>query len=258
MLCIFCWYVAALPTLNLIFYWLSFHWWPTISFSNPFTKPKFGLNKPHIDAHATTTESDFSRFFILFHSIYNEHSKCRKIEPANNILIPLWKINFFYCRCRHTAFNSVGSLKKAKMKWIFSSSFIHRVHIVHSIFTQSNQQFCMQPEQWLMSYYSTHSQGLMKKANNIPRVNAAKKESSHVKMDRFFLLWVKTEQFSLPLHALLLNIAKKKWMHGEKFRRKKNEICVIDHRWCFFMVLCRNSVQKTSAIYSLENVIPCE
>lgn len=74
------------------------------------------------------------------------------------------------------------------MKWIFSSSFIHRVHIVHSIFTQSNQRFCMQPEQWLMSYYSTHSQGLMKKANNIPRVNAAKKESSHVKMDRFFIV----------------------------------------------------------------------
>lgn len=61
----FCWYVPALPTLNLIFYWLSFHWWPTISFSNPFTKPKFGLNKPHIDAR-TTTESDFSRFFFYF------------------------------------------------------------------------------------------------------------------------------------------------------------------------------------------------
>lgn len=137
MLCIFCWYVAALPTLNLIFYWLSFHWWPTISFSNPFTKPKFGLNKPHIDAHATTTESDFSRFFILFHSIYNEHSKCRKIEPANNILIPLWKINFFYCRCRHTAFNSVGSLKKSQNEVDFflliHSSSSHCAFHIHTI-----------------------------------------------------------------------------------------------------------------------------
>ena len=91
-------------------------------------------------------ESDFSRFFILFHSIYNEHSKCRKIEPANNILIPLWKINFFAAADTLHSTHSVGSLKKAKMKWIFSSSFIHRVHIVHSIYTQSNQQFCMQPK----------------------------------------------------------------------------------------------------------------
>lgn len=144
------------------------------------------------------------------------------------------------------------------MKWIFSSSFIHRVHIVHSIFTQSNQRFCMQPEQWLMSYYSTHSQGLMKKANNMPRVNAAKKESSHVKMDRFFIVSQNWTIFPTIACTLAQYCKKKKWMHGEKFRRKKNEICVIDHRWCFFMVLCRNSVQKTSAIYSLENVIPCE
>lgn len=76
---------------------------------------------------------------------------------------------------------------------------------------------------------------------------------------------VRTEQFSPPLHArsiLQWQSVKKKVseLHGyEKAiekksceRRKRDEICVIDHRWCFFMVLCRNSMQKKCDLHFSE------
>lgn len=135
------------------------------------------------------------------------------------------------------------------MKWIFSSSFIHRVHIVHSIFTQSNQRFCMQPEQWLMSYYSTHSQGLMKKANNMPRVNAAKKREFSCQNGQIFYCESKLNNF--PYHCMhsCSILQKKSECMAKNFEGKKMKfalLTIVDaFLWFYVAIQCKKRVRFT-------------
>lgn len=96
----------------------------------------------------------------------------------------------------------------------------------------------MQPKQWLMSYYSTHSQGLMKKANNISSSVKKRVLSLMSKWKSFFYC----EQFSLPLHALTFDIAEK----SECMAHEKNW----NLRYWPSLMLFYGFMSQFSAIYS--------
>lgn len=165
------------------------------------------------------------------------------IEPANNILIPLWKINFFtpsFTACSE-------SEKKAKMKWIFY--FVQ--HTIKSAILYATEI------QWLTSlmWNIPHSQGLTKKGKQC-QVDRCTKVSP-------------CQNWTIypPLHARSIlqrqqkkSFSARQWEAiekkiGELRKEMKFALLTIVDAFLWFYVATRC---RKSAIYSFQNVIRCE
>lgn len=96
----------------------------------------------------------------------------------------------------------------------------------------------MQPKQWLMSYYSTHSQGLMKKANNISSSIKREFSVSCQSGKVFFIV------NNFPCHC----------MHSRSILQKKSECMAHEKNWNLrywpSLMLFYGFMSQFSAIYS--------
>lgn len=123
------------------------------------------------------------------------------IEPANNILIPLWKINFFTIHSTPSEKNGQNEVDCACSSHNQISNFVCNQNSVALVVD--------------MKYFIPHSQGFNKKSKQCQSgwtARVQRKKVSHVR----------TEQFSPPLHARYCNGSKKSFQSALRKLLKKN------------------------------------
>lgn len=183
--------------------------------------------------------------------------KWQWIEPANNILIPLWKINFF-TRVIHSTSDSVQESQN-EVDFLFhpTSHCAFRSHnqISNFVCNRNTVARC----RWYEIFNSPHSQGLIKKANNAKWIDAGREKSFSCQN------WTIFPTIACTLDIAMAAIKKSFRMHGNEKLSKtflwttKKEmkfalLTIVDaFLWFYVATRCRKS-----AIYSFQNVTHCE